>query len=342
MADMTPEEIKLEHGLYRLAENRRCIETQVDVDNDHFDWIPANPEFVWLEIRDLIAQRDSLQASSESFAKGMVELKQELSDLKQMNEKNFQDYEKLKDQRDQARAALGEMRERRFPICKGPSVPWSALLPYDEQCKQNHGGQDLEKIATRGGLCPEEALAITMGISYCELVNRFGTVHIKQMWDAFADKHNTPGSAILERLRELEAKLAECNLEHENQLDLFEKTFDENKELKAKLTALETAAAKALGDEPKALYIPASIAAPYVPENGYTPEQGKMRSINEIVIMDQAAEIRRLREDKAMLLQMSGEECECGWRTVFPTDGKFKCLLCGREAAALAPKGDSE
>ena len=53
-----------------------------------------------------------------------------------------------------------EASERRFPIQRGPSIPWSLIAPYDAQARENHGGQDLERLAKRGGLGPCEAVAV--------------------------------------------------------------------------------------------------------------------------------------------------------------------------------------
>lgn len=39
----------------------------------------------------------------------------------------------------------------------GPTViPWELVNPHEQQAKANHGGQDLETLATRGGLSPAE------------------------------------------------------------------------------------------------------------------------------------------------------------------------------------------
>lgn len=38
-------------------------------------------------------------------------------------------------------------------------VPWSLLAPHEHQAQRNHG-QDLEMLASRGGLGPDEMLAV--------------------------------------------------------------------------------------------------------------------------------------------------------------------------------------
>lgn len=59
-------------------------------------------------------------------------------------------------------AALEEnkrLRERRFPIMEGPSIPWRMILSHENQAKRNHD-QTFEELARRGGLSPAEALAV--------------------------------------------------------------------------------------------------------------------------------------------------------------------------------------
>lgn len=53
--------------------------------------------------------------------------------------------------------------QRMFPILRGPTIPWEMIAPHEAQAKLNHGGQDLEMLARRGGLCPEEAVAAMTG-----------------------------------------------------------------------------------------------------------------------------------------------------------------------------------
>ncbi len=59
-----------------------------------------------------------------------------------------------------AEARATTQQTRRFPIMNGPSIPWSAIAAFDKQAQDNHGGQDLEKLAKRGGLSVCEAIAI--------------------------------------------------------------------------------------------------------------------------------------------------------------------------------------
>lgn len=55
--------------------------------------------------------------------------------------------------------------ERRFPIMHDTeikSVPWEVMQPHELQTLRNHS-QSLERLASRGGVTPEEAVAIIEG-----------------------------------------------------------------------------------------------------------------------------------------------------------------------------------
>lgn len=39
-------------------------------------------------------------------------------------------------------------------------IPWDMIEPHEKQAMQNHGGQTLERLAQRGGLCACEALSV--------------------------------------------------------------------------------------------------------------------------------------------------------------------------------------
>ena len=78
----------------------------------------------------------------------------------------------------QAPSAVGSgaVVSRRFPLMKYEPwrdmpeqlewLPWELLAPHDEQEKRNHGGQNLEKLAGRGGLSACEAVAIIEDTDY--------------------------------------------------------------------------------------------------------------------------------------------------------------------------------
>lgn len=54
---------------------------------------------------------------------------------------------------------LGANSQRRWPGCP-TRIPWRLLAPHDAQAQANHGGQNLECLAQRGGLSPDEILAV--------------------------------------------------------------------------------------------------------------------------------------------------------------------------------------
>lgn len=46
------------------------------------------------------------------------------------------------------------------------SIPWAMIAPHDATARRNHGGQTLERLAQRGGLCPLEAVAVMEDADY--------------------------------------------------------------------------------------------------------------------------------------------------------------------------------
>jgi hypothetical protein len=63
----------------------------------------------------------------------------------------------------------GAQPERMFPIMgvsiasRVAPIPWAVIAPCEAQAMANHGGQSLEKLASRGGLDPIEAVAVLSG-----------------------------------------------------------------------------------------------------------------------------------------------------------------------------------
>lgn len=51
-------------------------------------------------------------------------------------------------------------RALRYPRLLRWHVPWPMLVQHEAQALRNHGGQSLETLADRGGLGPDEALAV--------------------------------------------------------------------------------------------------------------------------------------------------------------------------------------
>lgn len=47
-----------------------------------------------------------------------------------------------------------------FPIMGGRAIPYALLLPHEKQAMKNHDGQDLDRLAARGGLEASEACAV--------------------------------------------------------------------------------------------------------------------------------------------------------------------------------------
>lgn len=67
----------------------------------------------------------------------------------------------------------------RFPIQRGPSVPWEVVAPHESMAQKNHQ-QSLKRLAERGGLSPGEAWCVVSGIDLSKAIN--GT---KEQWDAW-------------------------------------------------------------------------------------------------------------------------------------------------------------
>lgn len=58
---------------------------------------------------------------------------------------------------------------RTFPIMESKrvkSVPWDMIAPHERTAKDNHGGQTLQRLSERGGLCPLEAVAVLEDTPY--------------------------------------------------------------------------------------------------------------------------------------------------------------------------------
>ena len=67
------------------------------------------------------------------------------------------------------------MWQSRYPRRKRPerlphTVPWAVVAPHREQATKNHT-QTLERLAERGGLCPQELIAVLTNCSWTETVH---------------------------------------------------------------------------------------------------------------------------------------------------------------------------
>lgn len=87
-------------------------------------------------------------------------------------------------------------------------IPWSAIAPHEAQALKNHCGQDLAKLASRGGLSSEEAIATITGRGIWEIENRTPIGHRRELLRLVADpnhcrscrKELTPGEKNRQRL----------------------------------------------------------------------------------------------------------------------------------------------
>lgn len=57
------------------------------------------------------------------------------------------------------------LKDRRFRIMGGSSIPWRMIAPHETQALANHD-QTLEQLHGRGGLSPKEAVAVLEGKPY--------------------------------------------------------------------------------------------------------------------------------------------------------------------------------
>jgi hypothetical protein len=58
---------------------------------------------------------------------------------------------------------------RTFPIMESKrvkNVPWDMIAPHERTAKDNHGGQTLQRLSERGGLCPLESVAVLEDTAY--------------------------------------------------------------------------------------------------------------------------------------------------------------------------------
>lgn len=54
----------------------------------------------------------------------------------------------------------GYFSRARWMFIKATAIPWGLIAPHERQAKENHYGQDLAKLASRGGLDSSEAVAV--------------------------------------------------------------------------------------------------------------------------------------------------------------------------------------
>ena len=76
------------------------------------------------------------------------------------------------------------------------ALPWAMVAPHAATAMQNHGGQTLERLAQRGGLCPLEMVAVLEDADY------------RKRWpDSYHDRTSIE-KATLEARRILKEKLS--------------------------------------------------------------------------------------------------------------------------------------
>jgi len=86
-------------------------------------------------------------------------------------------------------------------------VPWAMLTPHEKQAMLNHGGQSLQEIAARGGLGPDEMIAILDDRKWTPMplsealdeVYRRAAAWTQALWNAEASKGDTPCIVCLVR-----------------------------------------------------------------------------------------------------------------------------------------------
>lgn len=76
-------------------------------------------------------------------------------------------------ERNGGEAAMSDGRQ--FPLLRGhrernaqhlrQSIPWEMIAPHEAQAQRNHG-QSLQRLAERGGLAPEEAVDVLLGLRW--------------------------------------------------------------------------------------------------------------------------------------------------------------------------------
>ena len=117
-------------------------------------------------VLELLAEREGLVADVRFLDAMVLRLTKQLAESEEETALVCRDWAAetvdLTKQLAEAKSEIEPLRERRFPIMGGPSVPWSMVAPYEAQAKANHD-QTLERLAERGGLAPQELWCIVHG-----------------------------------------------------------------------------------------------------------------------------------------------------------------------------------
>lgn len=151
-------------------------------------------------------------------ADDVIRLKQQLTASQQEIKRLKERYEADRDNTiAKLQARCREMEARRFPIMRGPSVPWEVMRPHESMAQKNHS-QTLQQLAERGGLAPGEAWCVVSGIQY-----GIASKEQWQLWDAEWFKYAERVNLHYGNLAHLQATLAARELELEEYRSLAEK-----------------------------------------------------------------------------------------------------------------------
>lgn len=117
--------------------------------------------------------------------------------------------------------------ERRFPImldAEIKSVPWAVMGPHETQAFRNHH-KNLEDLAARGGVTPEEAVAIIEGrawmrMPFTEARDRLAG-YVRAVEPAPADIKRDPIREALELVRNMRDGRADKAKHNFNKLEIL-------------------------------------------------------------------------------------------------------------------------
>lgn len=87
------------------------------------------------------------------------------------------------------------LRERRHSAALDcpPSVPWRLVEPHEDQALKNHNGQSLARLAERGGLGPDELVAVLEDRQWTAMPLAESVVRIRAILWSAPDEKGTGG-----------------------------------------------------------------------------------------------------------------------------------------------------
>ncbi len=77
---------------------------------------------------------------------------------------------------------------RNFPIMGVGWIPWDVIAPHERQAELNHGGQSLERLSQRGGLSPQEAVAVIEDRPWRKMADDEAMARLRDLVAAAANK----------------------------------------------------------------------------------------------------------------------------------------------------------